>query len=212
MGGWGRFDPFFRQIDECPLFAHCRRPLRRPGTSEFPLAKIQTGILPAFFFPSAIVHAMFPFSAPLERGAHGEAGMGQMLPSAAKKRITVFDRAARRKRILARLEEGSAYGEIAREEGVTPRWARQIIAEVLREVDDHTLLKLALLRVAPRTAREATTYRRRQGDRATDQGDRQARPAPHVRRSRTSGAAQGAASRRDKTRLRSARRRRIDRK
>jgi predicted transcriptional regulator len=58
----------------------------------------------------------------------------------------------RRRRIFARLREGSSYEEIAAEEGVTGERIRQIVAEVLqkRSVDsgaDHA--KLQLHRLAP---------------------------------------------------------------
>ena len=58
----------------------------------------------------------------------------------------------RRRRIFARLREGWAYDEIAREEGVTSERIRQIVSEVLqkRSVDtgaDHAKLQLA--RLAP---------------------------------------------------------------
>ncbi len=70
--------------------------------------------------------------------------------SAPKRRLTIFGRAARRKRIFARLREGWAYDEIAREERLTAARVRQIVSEVLqkRQVDDgmdHALLQLARL-------------------------------------------------------------------
>jgi len=67
-----------------------------------------------------------------------EEGMEMGSRAAAKKQLTGFGKAARRKRIFARLREGWAYDEIAREEGITARRARQIVSEALqrREVDD----------------------------------------------------------------------------
>ncbi len=51
------------------------------------------------------------------------------------KRRTQFGRAARAKRILERLREGWAYDEVAREEGLTERRVRQIVAEYLEDRD-----------------------------------------------------------------------------
>jgi hypothetical protein len=51
------------------------------------------------------------------------------------KRHTQFGRAARTKRILERLREGWAYDEVAREEGLTDRRVRQIVAEYLEDRD-----------------------------------------------------------------------------
>ncbi len=89
-----------------------------------------------------------------------EEGMEMGSRAAAKKQLTGFGKAARRKRIFARLREGWAYDEIAREEQITSRRARQIVAEALqrREVDDgadHALLQLSRLEPALRVASEA---------------------------------------------------------
>jgi hypothetical protein len=78
----------------------------------------------------------------------------------APKKLTVFARAARIRRIFARLNEGLAYDEIAREERLTARRVRQIVTEVLdrREVDGdsaHALLQLGRLAPALRAAGEA---------------------------------------------------------
>jgi Mor family transcriptional regulator len=78
----------------------------------------------------------------------------------APKKLTVFARAARIKRIFARLNEGLGYDEIAREERLTARRVRQIVTEVLdrREVDGdsaHALLQLGRLGPALRAAGEA---------------------------------------------------------
>jgi DNA-directed RNA polymerase sigma subunit (sigma70/sigma32) len=51
------------------------------------------------------------------------------------KRITRFCRGARTRRILARLREGWAYDEVGREEGVSERRIRQIVAEHLKRRD-----------------------------------------------------------------------------
>ena len=84
----------------------------------------------------------------------------QGAPAAAGKPLTGFGKAARRKRIFARLRDGWAYEEIAREEGITARRARQIVSEALkqREVEDdadHALLQLSRLEPALRAASEA---------------------------------------------------------
>jgi uncharacterized protein YdbL (DUF1318 family) len=49
-----------------------------------------------------------------------------------RKRHTKFSRAARTKRILEQLREGWAYDDIAREEGLTARRVRQIVAEFIK--------------------------------------------------------------------------------
>ena len=77
-----------------------------------------------------------------------------------KKRLTVFGKRARQKRIFARLREGWAYDEIAREERLTAARVRQIVSEVLqkRQVDDsmaHALLQLSRLGPAVQLAGEA---------------------------------------------------------
>ncbi len=61
-----------------------------------------------------------------------EAGRGQKSAPARKKRLTADGKAARQERIFARLREGWAYQEIAREERLTARRVRQIVAEVRR--------------------------------------------------------------------------------
>ncbi len=67
-----------------------------------------------------------------------------------KRRLNTFGRAMRRARILARIREGWAYDEVAREEGVSRERIRQIVSEVLqkRKVDsgaDHARLQLMRL-------------------------------------------------------------------
>jgi uncharacterized protein YerC len=62
-------------------------------------------------------------------------------------RLVAHGKMARRKRIFARLREGSSYEEIGAEEGVTATRIRQIVSEVLqkRSVDcgaDHAKLQL----------------------------------------------------------------------
>jgi len=77
-----------------------------------------------------------------------EAGTEQKPP--AKKWLTVFGQAARRKRVFARLREGWAYDEIAREKQLK-------ISELLqrREIDDaHALPQLCRLAPALRVAGE----------------------------------------------------------
>jgi hypothetical protein len=77
-----------------------------------------------------------------------------------RRRLTVFGREARTKRIFAWLREGWAYDEIAREEGVSPQRVRQIVSKVLdkRVIDrseDHARLQLARLGPALRVAGDA---------------------------------------------------------
>jgi hypothetical protein len=82
-----------------------------------------------------------------------------------KRRPTEFARTERRRRIFARLGEGWAYDDIAREEKLTPRRVRQIVADYLdsRGADDgsrHVLVQLARLEPALKAAGEAVA----QGD------------------------------------------------
>jgi hypothetical protein len=75
-------------------------------------------------------------------------------------RLNVLGKAARRKRIFAKLREGWAYDEIAREERVSPERVRQIVSEVLgkRVIDrsaDHAHLQLERLMPALRLVGEA---------------------------------------------------------
>jgi hypothetical protein len=77
-----------------------------------------------------------------------------------RRRLKVLTKAERRKRIFARLREGWAYDEIAREERVSPERIRQIVAEVLckRVIDrgvDHAHLQLERLMPALRIVGEA---------------------------------------------------------
>ena len=76
------------------------------------------------------------------------------------RRLNVLGKAARRKRIFARLREGWAYDEIAGEERVSAERVRQIVAEVLgkRIIDrgvDHAHLQLERLMPALRIVGEA---------------------------------------------------------
>jgi len=76
------------------------------------------------------------------------------------RRLNVLGKAARRKRIFAKLREGWAYDEIAREERVSPERIRQIVSEVLgkRVIDrgaDHAHLQLERLMPALRIVAEA---------------------------------------------------------
>jgi hypothetical protein len=87
-----------------------------------------------------------------------EIGMEQK--SEPRRRLTVFGREARTKRIFARMCEGWAYDEIAREERLSPQRARQIVSGVLdkRVIDrgqDHARLQLARLAPALRAAGDA---------------------------------------------------------
>ena len=76
------------------------------------------------------------------------------------RRLNVLGKAARRKRIFARLREGWAYDEIARDERVSAERIRQIVSEVLgkRVIDrgaDRAHLQLARLMPALRLVGEA---------------------------------------------------------
>jgi hypothetical protein len=77
-----------------------------------------------------------------------------------RRRLNVLGKAARRKRIFARLREGWAYDEIAGEERLSAERIRQIVAEVLdkRVIDrgvDHAHLQLERLMPAMRIVGEA---------------------------------------------------------
>jgi hypothetical protein len=77
-----------------------------------------------------------------------------------RRRLNVLTKAERRNRIFARLREGWAYDEIAREERVSAERIRQIVAEVLgkRVIDrgvDHAHLQLERLMPALRIVGEA---------------------------------------------------------
>ena len=76
------------------------------------------------------------------------------------RRLNVLGKAARKKRIFARLREGWAYDEIAGEERLSAERVRQIVAEVLgkRVIDrgvDHAHLQLERLMPALRIVGEA---------------------------------------------------------
>src|SRR3984885_6368034 len=75
------------------------------------------------------------------------------------RRLNVLGKAARRKRIFARLREGWAYDEIATDERVSAERIRQIVSEVLgkRVIDrgaDHAHLQLERLMPALRLVGE----------------------------------------------------------
>jgi hypothetical protein len=77
-----------------------------------------------------------------------------------RRRPNAHGKMARRKRIFARLREGSSYDEIAAEESLTATRIRQIVSEVLqkRAVDsgaDHAKLQLDRLAPALQLAAEA---------------------------------------------------------
>jgi DNA-directed RNA polymerase sigma subunit (sigma70/sigma32) len=77
---------------------------------------------------------------------------GKTAVSRKKRRLDAHGRVLRRARIFARLREGFAYDEVAREEELTPERVRQIMREALerRIVDDETdYAKLQLARLAP---------------------------------------------------------------
>ena len=102
------------------------------------------------------------------------------------RRLNVLGKAARRKRIFARLREGWAYDEIAGEERVSAERIRQIVAEVLdkRVIDrgvDHAHLQLERLMPALRIVGEAIGRGELKAVAPADQGDRPARQAPGPR-------------------------------
>jgi hypothetical protein len=79
---------------------------------------------------------------------------------APKRRLNAMARVLRRARIFARLREGWAYDEIAREERLTPERIRQIVREALErrltdEDADHAKLQLSRLQPAMRIASAA---------------------------------------------------------
>jgi predicted transcriptional regulator len=79
---------------------------------------------------------------------------------APKRGLTAHARELRQARILARLREGMAYDEIAREEGRTPERIRQIVRAALGrrlpdDDTDHAKLQLARLQPAMRIATAA---------------------------------------------------------
>ncbi len=83
-----------------------------------------------------------------------------IIPTPTRRRLNAQDRALRRKRIFARLREGWAYDEIAREERLTTERVREIVNEVLlwRRADvnpSHALLQLARLAAPLKVASEA---------------------------------------------------------
>ena len=80
--------------------------------------------------------------------------------TAPRPRLNILTRKARTKRIFARLREGWAYDEIARDEGLSAERVRQIVAEVLgkRVIDrgpEYAHLQLERLMPALRLAGEA---------------------------------------------------------
>ena len=75
-------------------------------------------------------------------------------------KLNILGRAARTKRIFARLREGWAYDEIARVERLSAERIRQIVSEVLgkrviERGEDHAQLQLVRLMPALRLAGEA---------------------------------------------------------
>ena len=78
----------------------------------------------------------------------------------ARPRLNPYTKAERRERVFARLRLGWSYESVAREEGVTERRIRQIVADVLRrekldDPTDHALLQLVRLERAHALAAEA---------------------------------------------------------
>jgi predicted transcriptional regulator len=84
------------------------------------------------------------------------------VPQTARRRprLNVYVKALRRERIFSRLRLGAPYADIARDEGVTERRVRQIVADALKrqEVDgdrEHALLQLMRLESAQALAAES---------------------------------------------------------
>ena len=102
----------------------------------------------------------FSNRAPKDHGPNSEAEMEINTTPAPKRRLTAVARAMRRARIFARLREGWAYDEIARDERLTAERVRQIVREALErrlpdEDTDHAKLQLDRLRPAMRVATAA---------------------------------------------------------
>ena len=75
-------------------------------------------------------------------------------------RLNLYVKALRRERIFSRLRLGAPYADIARDEGLTERRVRQIVADALKrqEVDsdrEHALLQLIRLEGAQALAAES---------------------------------------------------------
>ena len=88
--------------------------------------------------------------------------MVQEMAPVRRRRMGAHGMALRRRRIFARLREGSSYEDIATEEGVTSERIRQIVAEVLqkRSVDggaEHAKLQLDRLAPVMQLAAEAVS-------------------------------------------------------
>ncbi len=106
-----------------------------------------------------------------------------------KKRLDARGRVLRRGRILARLREGWAYDDVAREEELTTERVRQIVREALAEriVDDETdHAKLQWRRLAPAMPIAGMAVDDSEGDPGVPQKARSARPLP-ARRQGQSG-------------------------
>jgi hypothetical protein len=111
--------------------------------------------------PETFAALKFPFSelyATIPSFQISEAHMEQTPQP--RRRLNVLTKAERRQRIFARLREGWAYDEIAREERVSAERIRQIVSEVLgkRVIDrgaDHAHLQLERLAPALRLVGEA---------------------------------------------------------
>ena len=103
---------------------------------------------------------IYSFRSASARWPENETEMDQDIALPLKRRLNAHGRVLRRARIFARLREGWAYDEIAREEKLTPQRIRQIVSEALqrRPVDvdtDHAKLQLARLAPALKVACEA---------------------------------------------------------
>ena len=102
----------------------------------------------------------FSNQASKDHGPDSEAEMEINTTPDPERRLNALARVARRARIFARLREGWAYDEIARDERLTAERVRQIVREALErrlpdEDTDHAKLQLDRLRPAMRVATAA---------------------------------------------------------
>jgi DNA-binding NarL/FixJ family response regulator len=126
-------------------------------------------------FPNPPLYSGFSEHSAAER-RKGKADMdAETDPKPARPRLNPYTKALRRERIFARLSLGWSYDKIAREEGVSDRRVRQIVADALRrqELDDptdHAIIQLMRLDAAHELAARAVDFRRPRSDRLPAQG------------------------------------------
>jgi hypothetical protein len=131
---------------------------RRSSPGAYPSPKQKTGII-FLFSETGVILRLFQSSAARRR--KGKADMdADTEPKPARPRLNPYTKALRRERIFARLSLGWSYDKIAREEGVSDRRVRQIVADALRrqELDDptdHAIIQLMRLDAAHELAARA---------------------------------------------------------